>query len=116
MKRILAVLALMLCASQAQAQQQVDSNVFRAISSAVYAYTGTQAVLAMTFSAYTRVIQAVCQTSCFINTAPTPFAATATGQLLVAQLPYIIRVNQGEKIAVIRDTASGNIYITELTR
>ena len=41
--------------------------------------------------------------------------ATTSDTLIVAFQPYLIEVINGEKIAAIRNSASGTLYITEMT-
>lgn len=68
---------------------------------------------------FVRVLRIVCTQSCFIAFGPsgtTPFASAATGMFLPANVPEYVDARSNERISVVRDTANGTLYVTEMSK
>ena len=66
------------------------------------------------FGAGTRAVRVVSTTACHIKFENTP-VATTNDAYLPANWVAEYTVSPGEKIAVIQNTAAGNLYVTEMT-
>ena len=62
------------------------------------------------------MVEVVAAQNCYISIATAPTATAANGMYIVKDWPYFIKVNPGEKIAAIKVTTAGNLYVSELTQ
>jgi|TARA_R100000081_G_scaffold92138_1_gene72795 hypothetical protein len=65
------------------------------------------------FAAGTTVVRVVSTTDCHIIFATSPTATTSTAYLPANQVEYF-KATAGEKIAAIRASADGTLYVTEM--
>lgn len=78
---------------------------------------GAASVASNAFGAQTWAIRVVSAGNCHIDIGQSPTATANTAYIAANQKPEYIKVNPGDKIAVIQDgSATGNIYITELSQ
>lgn len=77
---------------------------------------GSSSVASAAFQPQTFAIRVVCTSACHVHFGPSPTATT--GDALIAPNTYgeQIGVVPGEQIAVIEDSAAGELYVTELSR
>jgi hypothetical protein len=77
-------------------------------------YTDSSAASSNAFAAGTSIVRVVSTTACFIKFAASPTAAT-TDTFLPANTPEYFGVPEGQsyKVAAIRLTESGDLYVTE---
>ena len=69
------------------------------------------------FGAQTWAIRVVATGNCHINIGQAPVATATSAYVAANQKPEYIRVNPGDKIAVIQDgSATGNVFVTELSQ
>lgn len=90
---------------------------FRATTLQTVGVTATSAA-ATAFNANTSVVRLIADTNCFVvfgADSASPTATSANGVFIVAGVPEYFRVSQGSRIAVIRSTADGNLYVAEMT-
>lgn len=78
--------------------------------------TGAAAVSSAAFGAQTYAVRVVCTAACHIAFGPAPVATANDAYLAPGVRGEFIGVTPGEKLSVIQDTASGKLYVTELTR
>lgn len=72
--------------------------------------TGTSA--AITNAVTSDIIRIVCTQDCFIVFGTAPTATTSDTFILANSVEYF-RISPGEKVAAIRSTTSGTLYVTE---
>lgn len=86
---------------------------FRPGSTQSAAFTSSSAAISNAVGANTRVVRLVATTDCFVafGSAPT---ATTSGLFLPAGVPEYFRVDSGDKVAAIRSTSDGTLYVTEM--
>lgn len=124
MKRFVLIAALALVALPAKGDE-----TFRIISSAQMPFDATGRAVSDTagyhahynVGAFTQVLRLVCSSACFVamsatGVTPTISATSATAMFLPANVPQYIPAKGREKIAVIRATADGTLYITEMSK
>lgn len=58
------------------------------------------------------MVRLMSTTACFVLAAPDPTVTAADGVYLVASRPLYLPIKSGDKIAAIRGTADGTLYIT----
>lgn len=76
---------------------------------------GASAATTNAFGESTRMVRVVSTTDAFITFAKTPVATTAH-MFLPANVPEYFLVDPGQKAALIQSTASGDAYITEVSK
>ena len=74
---------------------------------------GATAAQSAAFGSSTIVIRVVANTDCHIAFGSNP-TATANSTFIPKGLPEYFKVNSGEKLSVIQDSAAGTLYITEM--
>lgn len=77
-------------------------------------FTSTSAANSTAFAAGTRVVRVISSTGCHLAQGADPTATTSSPKL-PALLPELLVVSPGEKIAAIRTTTSGTLWITEVS-
>jgi len=75
--------------------------------------TNSSAANSTAFVAGTTVVRVVSTTDCHIIFATSPTATTSTAYLPANQVEYF-KATAGEKIAAIRASADGTLYVTEM--
>ena len=68
---------------------------------------------------FVKVLRLVCSQACFIAfgaSGTTPVATAATGLFLPANTPEYFEARSNERIAVIRESANGTLYVTEMSK
>ena len=93
-----------------------DPYFLRPLTTQAFPYDGTSRPITSAFGPNTTYVRFTCSTSCFVALDPNPFASTTTGMYIPADTVQTISGGRGEKLAVIRSTNSGTIYVTEMTR
>jgi len=78
--------------------------------------TGSASAASAAFGAQTYAVRVVCTVACHIAFGPAPVATANDALLAPNTFGEIIGVVPGSKIAAIQDTASGKLYVTELSR
>jgi len=69
------------------------------------------------FGAQTWAIRVVSSGNCHIDIGQAPTATATSAYIAANQKPEYIKVNPGDKIAVIQDgSATGTLYVTELSQ
>jgi hypothetical protein len=99
-------------------KQQYDSNghpipVFFPTTTQNKAYTVASAAIANAVGGEIRLVRVWCTTDCHIKVGITPTATTADIPI-TAKVAEYIPVNGGDKLAAIRISADGVMYVTEL--
>ncbi len=82
-------------------------QALRPLSTQKASFTGTSAAIT---SAVDGVVMITATTDCHVRFGETP-TAVATDAYIVADTPYYFRI-QDEKIAAIRDTVDGDLWVT----
>lgn len=78
---------------------------------------GAASVASTAFGKATYAIRVVATGNCHIETGPAPTATASSAYIAANQRGETFAVNPEEKIAVIQDaSATGDLYVTELTR
>ncbi len=78
---------------------------------------GAASVQSTAFDGQVNAVYLVATVACFVEVAASPTAVADTSMYLPADTPVVIDVARiGNKIAVIRLSSDGSLYITELTR
>lgn len=78
---------------------------------------GAASVASNAFGSQTWAIRVVAAGNCHIDIGAAPVATANSAYIAANQKPEYIKVNPGDKIAVIQDgSATGNLYITELSQ
>lgn len=94
----------------------LDSTLRWTGESDVVAYS-TSSVQSAAISANIQEVRIVCTSNAWINIGTNPTAAAADDNLFMpAGVVEYFHVTQGQKIAVIRDSADGNLVVAEMTR
>jgi hypothetical protein len=85
--------------------------------------SGVNAVVAFDASAASAAIAAECfmvevvaSENCYISIEAAPVATAVNGMYIVKDWPYFVKVTPGEKIAAIKVTTAGSLYISQLTQ
>lgn len=83
----------------------------------VVAYVGSS-VQSAVFGSQTREIRVVCSSNAWINIGQNPTAAATdnNGIYMPANVVEYFHVNPGQRVAVIQDSAGGNMCVAEFTR
>ena len=89
-------------------------SVFRLGSTQPVSFTSTSTANATAFQAGTNVVRVIASTQCHIKIAKDPTALT-TDAKLPANVPEYFAVTAGQKVAVIRTTTSGTLYVSEMS-
>ena len=76
-------------------------------------FTGTSAAISTAVGTQTRRVLVYADQDCHIQFAKTPVATTAD-TFLAATTQIMLGINPGEKVAAIRATADGTLYVSEL--
>lgn len=85
-------------------------------TSDVVAYT-TTSVQSAAFGAQTHEIRVVCTSNAWINIGQNPTATAGDNSVYMpAGVVEYYHVTPGQKVAVIQDTAGGNLCVAEMTR
>ena len=112
MKRMIIALALIVGATAAYA------DVYRPLATWTVAsnpYTSTAATTAAGDGV--NVIRVMADTDVFFNVGVSPNAsASATAMLIPAYTPEYFNIGTGEQVAVFSVSATGTVYITEMTK
>ena len=87
---------------------------YRPSTSQSKAYTGTSAAVDNAFGANIHVIRVVVTTDAFVAVGTSP-TATTSDMFLVAFAPEYFTVTEGQKIAAVRSSVSGTMYVTEMS-
>lgn len=79
---------------------------------------GTSSAQSAAFGGDTFEIRVVSDTDCWINIGADPTAAATTDNnlFLPANVVEYFHVSPGQKLAVIQDSAAGNLCVAEMTR
>lgn len=93
-----------------------DPYFLRPLTTQAFPFDGTSRPITNALGPTTDFIRVACTTSCYVSVGANPFVSTTTGMYLPADNPEYIVAKRGEKIAVIRSTNSGTIYVTEMSR
>lgn len=88
---------------------------YRPLTNQTVAYTGTSAPTTNAFGDGINVVRIVCTTDAFIVFAGTPVATTG-GTFVPALTPEYFTVSPGQKVAAIRATVDGSMFVTEMTQ
>ena len=62
------------------------------------------------------MVEVVASENCYISIEAAPTATATNGMYIVKDWPYFVKVTPGEKIAAIKVTTAGNLYISQLTQ
>ena len=84
------------------------------LASQTRSFTATTA-RSSAFNAHTHTIQITATQICFVKLGDVTVEAAVTDHYIVAGVPYKLPVRGNTHIAVIRSSADGNLYITEMT-
>lgn len=80
------------------------------------AYTATAGVISNAFGAHTKLVRVILTTAGYIKfDHQSNLAATTSDLYMSAGIPEYFSVNPGEKVSAIRESASGTLYVTEMT-
>ena len=90
--------------------------IYRALSGTSMGYTSTDNTMDSYIGPFVTVVRLVCTSHCFVAIDSTPDATAATGTFIPALVPEYFSVFAGERVAAIRATADGTIYIQEMGR
>jgi hypothetical protein len=94
----------------------LDSTLRFSGTSDVVAYTSSS-VQSAAFGANTHEIRVVCTSNAWINIGDDPTASAADGSIYMpAGLVEYFHVTPGQQVAVIQDSAGGNLCVGEMTR
>jgi hypothetical protein len=89
-------------------------SVFRLGGTQTVSFTSTSATHSTAFQAGTNVVRVVASTNCHIKIAKDPTATTADAKLAPG-VPEYFAVTAGQKIAAIRTTTSGSLFVSEVS-
>jgi ABC-type taurine transport system substrate-binding protein len=89
-------------------------RVYRLGTTQTVSFTSTSAANTTAFQSGTNVVRVIASTNCHIAFAQSPTATTSSAKLPPNEAEYFV-VNAGEKIAAIRTTTSGTLYVTEVS-
>lgn len=94
------------------------SSTLRWTGKTDYITTGAASAQSASFQATTEEIRVVCTAACHINIGENPTAAASdnNGMYLPANVVEYFHVTPGQKLAVIQDSASGTLTVSEMTR
>lgn len=116
-KLLLSALVALLFALPAYAQSRNDATIWRPATTLTKASTSTSGALSSTVSSGIFVVRVIGTADFHVAIGITPQTATTTGSILIpAYTPEYFAVVPGQAIAVIRSTADGTVYVTEMTR
>ena len=90
-------------------------TVHRPIRTQTVSVSGTSAAITNAVGSGIHVIRMVSSTDCHFALGGAP-TATTSDPLLPADTVEYIRINEGEKIAFIQNTAAGTAYVTEVSQ
>jgi hypothetical protein len=62
------------------------------------------------------MVEVVASQNCYISIEAAPVATAVNGMYIVKDWPYFVKVTPGEKIAAIKVTTAGSLYISQLTQ
>ena len=62
------------------------------------------------------MVEVVASQNCYISIEAAPTATATNGMYIVKDWPYFVKVTPGEKIAAIKVTTAGSLYISQLTQ
>lgn len=89
-------------------------GVFRWGSTQTVAFTSTSVAQTTAVAAGVRVVRVIASTACHIAQGASPVATTSYPKLPANTEAYLV-VAPGEKLAAIRTTTSGTLWVTEAT-
>ncbi len=93
---------------------QRSGNCYRWGTTQTVAFTSTSTAQTTAFVAGVNTVRVVASTQCHLAFGASPTATTSSPKL-PANLPEYIVVTPGQKIAAIRTTTSGTLYVTEVS-
>ncbi len=93
---------------------QRSGNCYRWGTTQTVAFTSTSTANSTAFVAGTNTIRVIASTQCHVAVGASPTATTASAKL-PALVPEYMVVTPGQKIAAIRTTTSGTLYVTEVS-
>lgn len=91
-----------------------DGGPWRPVTTQNVSYTGTAGTITNAVGAQTRVVRITATSDAFIVFGVNP-TATSAGMLLTAGLTDYFHIAPGEKVSAIQSSASGTLYVTEMT-
>ena len=74
------------------------------------------AAMATAVAAECFMVEVVASENCYISIESAPTATAVNGMYIVKDWPYFVKVTPGEKIAAIKVTTAGNLFISQLTQ
>ncbi len=77
-------------------------------------YTGTAGTISNAVGDQTRTVRIRCTTGAFVAFGGSP-TATTSDMPVEANVPEYFRISPGEKVSAIRESADGDLYVTEMT-
>ena len=89
-------------------------TVYRLGTSQLVDYTSTSTANTTAFQAGTKAVRVISNTNCHIRFGQSP-TAVITDSKLAPGLPEYFVVTPGQKIAAIRTTTTGKLYVTEVS-
>lgn len=93
---------------------QRTGNCYRWGTTQTVSFTSTSVPLTTAFQTGTNTIRVVASTGCHLAFGSSPTATTSYPKL-PAHVPEYIVVTPGQKVAAIRTTTSGTLYVTEVS-
>ena len=91
----------------------IASSILTSVSTA----TGSPSTASQPVAAYTSTLRVVCTQNCWFAMPVTPIVGSATLPVFLPSLvPEYFNVTPGTYVHVRMDSASGNVYFTEMSR
>lgn len=112
MKRILIAVALLAVASVASAEAYRPMQSSYTATANPYSSVNPASVAA----SYTQVVRIVSAVDVYVSIGATPISTTATGMFVPAYVPEYFNVGAGEGVAVLSVSATGTVYISDMTK
>ncbi len=89
--------------------------MFYPLTTQKVSYTATSAAISNAVGPHVSIIRLIATSDCHVTFAKAP-TAVATDMYLAADQEECFVIHPGQKVAAIRDTADGDLYVTEMTR
>jgi hypothetical protein len=99
--------------TKAQANELQSFEAIIPGASQKLSFTNVSAQNGTAFDAKTTLLRLFCDVDCYVKRGTNPTAAAADSHFVASGIIEFIGIKRGEKIAAIRDIASGTLYITE---